>query len=325
MEENYRYNDYESRYNEEHDYNNGYDEQPDDETQRLGKTVRGYRVVILLLVLLLGGVSAFTFNMIYKQKNENEALTITRELLQENLTDLIGDYEQLEMEKIANDTIRANIERERDKANEMIAQLKNERRLNYNAINKYKRELGTMRTVMKGDLKQIDSLNQVTKRLGKENVKLKEKIATANLERDKAKETASELQGKVKQGAVLRARDISMVALNAKDKEVSRMKQACKLRVDFYLSANELATPGNRVVYLRLLDKHGYAYALPGAPTFTYEGKPLEYSGKREVDYQNDDVAVSIYYADQDLQSGTYKVEIYTGGSLIGTAEIYMK
>ena len=311
----------------DNEYNDEYDDRYDEQEEQLHtqKTIRGYRVVILLLALLLGGISIFCFNLIRKQQGENDALAMSRELLQDNLTELIADYESLELDKIASDTLAANVQREMDKANEMIAQLKNERRLNYNAINKYKRELGTMRTVMKGYLKQIDSLGKVTRRLGKENVKLKEKIATANLERDKAKEQASELQGMVKQGSVLHARDITMTALNAKDKEVSRLKQAHKLRVNFHISANELATPGNRIVYMRILAPDGYPLSTKDLPTFEYEGRRIEYTAKREVDYQNDDVEVAIFYASNGFVSGTYKVEIYVDGVLIGTRDISMR
>ncbi len=99
---------------------------------------------------------------------------------------------------------------------------------------------------MKSYIRQIDSLNTLNKKLINENVTYRKEISSAKLRAEMAEEKAAELDNKVRVGAVIRARDIRLSALNANSKPVSRIKNAARLRVDFVLTANELATPGEK-------------------------------------------------------------------------------
>ena len=125
-----------------------------------------------------------------------------------------------------------------------------------------------------------------------------------------AEEKASELSTKVRQGAVIRARGIRLVPLNARDKEVSRVKNASRLRVEFTLAGNDLAEPGERTVYVRITSPDGYVQSNASAATFEFEGERLTYTASRDVDYQNEDLAVGVYYNDgAGFTAGTYRVE----------------
>ena len=302
-----------------YDYNpeEGYDYEKE-ENEAVKKSLKGYRVVIILLAIILAGLSVLYFNLNRQQQKDYELLQADRDTIQNNLTSLINEYDNL---KYQNDTIAAQLA----KANEMVEQLKRERRFNYNKMREYQKEVGTLRAVMKSYLRQIDSLNTINKKVIGENVSLRTEISTANLRADVAEERASELQNKVAQGSVLRARDIALVALNANDKIITRVQKASTLRVDFTVSANELAKPGNREIYLCITSPDGYLLSTDAMPTFTYQGSKKGYSASREVDYQNEDVDVSIYYKGSGFIPGAYKIEIYMDGNKIGSSEIAVK
>ena len=295
----------------------GYDYEKE-ENEAVKKSLKGYRVVIILLAIILAGLSVLYFNLNRQQQKDYELLQADRDTIQNNLTSLINEYDNL---KYQNDTIAAQLA----KANEMVEQLKRERRFNYNKMREYQKEVGTLRAVMKRYLRQIDSLNTINKKVIGENVSLRKEISTANLRADVAEERASELQNKVAQGSVLRARDITLVALNANDKIITRVQKASTLRVDFTVSANELAKPGNREIYLCITSPDGYLLSTDAMPTFTYQGSKKGYSASREVDYQNEDVDVSIYYKGSGFIPGAYKIEIYMDGNKIGSSEIAVK
>ena len=282
------------------------------------KSIRGYRVVIVLLAVILAGISALYFNINRQQQRDYELLRVDRDSIQSDLSHLITEYDSL---KFTNDTIAAKLV----EANEMMEQLKRERRWNYAKIKEYEKEVGTLRSVMRNYLKQIDSLNNLNKKLVAENVTYRKEISTARLRADVAEEKASELENRVRQGAVLRARDITMVALNARDNVVSRIKNAVTLRVDFAISSNELAAPGNRKVYMCSKSPDGYLLTSESMPTFEYQGMNVGYSAVREVDYQNEDVDVSIYYRGSGFTEGQYTIEIYTDGNLIGSGSVSMR
>ena len=124
---------------------------------------------------------------------------------------------------------------------------------------------------------------------------------------------------------MLRARDIRLAALNDRGNSVSRVKNASRLRVDFVLSANELATPGNRAIYVRITSPDGYVLTTEAMPTFEFEGERLSYSAMREVDYQNQDLEVGIFFNSSGFAAGTYTIELYSEGRLIGSNQIVMK
>ena len=302
-----------------YDYNDNYDDYSDESGQEaVNKSIRGYRIVIILLTVILAGIAALYFNINRQQQRDYQLLQIDRDSIQSNLSDLINEYDSL---KFSNDTIAAKLV----EANQMMEQLKRERRWNYAKIKEYEKEVGTLRSVMRNYLKQIDSLNNLNKKLVAENVSYRKEISTAKLRADVAEEKASELENRVRQGAVLRARDINMVCLNARDKEVTRVKTATTLRVDFAISSNELAAPGNREVYMVIKSPDGYLLTSESMPTFEFQGMKMGYTASREVDYQNEDVDVSIYYRGGGFTTGQYNIEIYTDNNLIGSGSVSLR
>ena len=232
------------------------------------------------------------------------------------------DYDNLQ---VTNDSISANLNVERDRADSLMTRLKKERSWNLAKIKQYEKEVGTLRTVMKSYIRQIDSLNTLNKRLANENVSYKKQISTAQLRAEMAEEKAAELDNKVRVGAVIRARDIRLSALNANSKPVSRVKNAARLRVDFVLAANELAEPGQKTIYVCITSPDGYVLSTPEAASFTFEGEPKIYSAAREVEYTNSDLEVSVFYNGSGFTAGTYHIELYTDGRLIGSTDVALR
>ena len=287
-----------------------------------GKSIRGYRIVIVILSVILVALSVLYFSMHRQQMLDNQLLQSDRDSIQNDLGRLMDDYDNL---RISNDTISANLDFERQRADSLMTRLKKERSWNLAKIKQYEKEVGTLRTIMRGYLHQIDSLNSLNKQLIRENVSYRKEISSANLRAEVAEEKAAELNNKVRVGSVVRARDIRLTALNAKSKEVSRIRNAQRLRTDFVLSANELATPGERTIYVRFTSPDGYVLTTEAMPTFEFEGERLSYSASSRVDYQNQDLAVGIFFNSSGFAAGTYLVQLYCDGYLIGSSEIAMR
>lgn len=286
------------------------------------KSIRGYRIVIIILSVILVALSILYFSIHRQQMLDNELLQADRDSIQNDLGRLMADYDNL---RVSNDSISASLSVERERADSLMTRLKKERSWNLAKIKQYEREVGTLRTAMKDYIRQIDSLNTLNQKLISENVSYRKEISSANLRAEMAEEKAAELDNKVKVGSVLRARDIWLEALNDRGKSVSRIKNASRLRVDFVLSANELAMPGNKAIYLRIISPDGYVLTTEAMPSFEYEGERLTYSAMREVDYQNQDLEVGIYFTSSGFAAGTYRMELYTEGRLIGQAQVAMR
>ncbi|MDR2886111.1 MAG: hypothetical protein LBU95_04950 [Rikenellaceae bacterium] len=283
------------------------------------KSIKGYQIVIVILALILAALSY----MFYTQtKGLKQDFAIQKDTLESQLSRMVTDLDDL---RTTNDTINLSLNVERGKADSLLTRLQKERNFSAAKIRQYEKELGTLRTVLRGFVVTIDSLNTVNKTVIKENIGLKDKIATVELDRDKAVETAKELDVKVRQAQVIQARNINLLALSASDKEVTRASRATRLRVDFILSANNVAELRPRNVYARIQGPDEYWMAIDGSPTFTADGSQLTYSAMREVDYQGQDLAVSLYYTGGGITDGKYHVDIYMDGHRIGSSEIILK
>ncbi len=282
------------------------------------KSIRGYRIVIIILSVILVALSALYFSVHRQQMLDNALLQGEKDSIQNDLGKLMTDYDNL---RVSNDTISANLSMERNRADSLMARLKKERSWSYAKIKQYEKEVGTLRSVMRSYIKQIDSLNTLNKKLISENVSYRKEISSAKLRADMAEEKAQELDNKVRVGSVIRARDITMSTLNHNSKPVSRIKSAARLRVDFTLSANELASPGEKAIYMRITSPDGYVLTTESMPTFEFEGENISYSAMREVDYQNKDLDVAIYFNSTGFTAGTYLIELYCDGRMIGSTK----
>lgn len=297
-----------------------YDDYQEQETgQQTAKSIKGYKVIIMVLAIILAALSVLYFHQTSTIKEEAR---IERDTLKNQISRLMDDYSDLRTE---NDTIARNLDIERERADSLMESLDKERTLSRAKIRQYEKELGTLRTVMRTYVHQIDSLNQLNKKLIDENITIRGQITSERLRADKAEEMADELTTKVRQGAVIRAREITLRALSNNDREVTRAARATRLRVDFVLAANELANPGERAIYTRITGPDGYVLANSSNATFEFEGGRMTYSASREVDYQNADLPVGIYYEGSGVTEGRYKVDIYADGFLIGSTEVILR
>ena len=298
------------------------------EIDRSNRSLKGYKLIALMLFVLLIPAAYFgvTYGLKYKTIEGDYAIVESaRQLFEEQNSMLQRDAEslvtELESLKDQNDTMMVKYQ----EAVVMLEQLQKEKTYNYNQLAKYKREVETLRGVMKGYLKQIDSLNTINSSLQAQNVAYKKEISTAQLRADVAEEKADELNTKVRIGAVIRASGIRMVALSDKSKEVRRIKMAKRLRVDFELTANELAEPGEKCIYICITPPDGYVLSSNEVIAFNFEGSEMMASAMRKVDYENQSVPVSIFYDGAAFEKGTYKVDIYIDGRHSGSQEVYFE
>ena len=298
------------------------------EIERNERSIKGLKTMLLIAAILLLPAAYFSISYIVKYRSIKEDYAIVESarqlfeeqnaLLQKDAESLVHELEEL---KDRNDTMMIKYQ----EAVTMLEQLQKERTYNYNQLAKYKKEVETLRGVMKGYLRQIDSLNTINSNLQAENVAYKKEITTAQLRADVAEERADELGTKVRIGSVIRTSAVRIVALNDNSKEVRRIKQAARLRVDFELTANELAEPGEKSIYICITAPDGYVLSSEDMILFMYEGEEMMASAVRKVDYENQSVPVSIYYDGTHFEKGTYRVDIYIDGRHSGSQETYFE
>ena len=286
------------------------------------KRLKGYKVIVLVLAIVLAALTVMYILQIGTLRENRDFMTAQRDTLASRLSTMMVDFDDLQTE---NDTINANLETERLRADSLMDRMKQERNWNAAKVRQYEKELGSLRQIMQGYVRQIDSLNTLAQNLTQENVRIRGEINTQRLRADMAEERATELDVKVRRGSMILARNIQLLALNNNDREVTRAARASRLRTDFVLTANELAQPGERTVYVRITGPDGYVLANSSNATFEADGERLSYSASRTVDYQNQDLAVNIYYNGGGIVAGNFTVEVFLDGTLIGSNRIILR
>lgn len=298
------------------------------EIVRHKRSSAGFLILSIVLLVALVPLTIFAVQNYDKVKTIEKDYALVesaRRLFEEQNTLLQRDAEslvkELERYKGKNDTMMQRYQ----EAVTMLEQLQREKAYNYNQLAKYRKEVSVLKGVMKGYLRQIDSLNYINTDLKAKNTAY-ERERRDYLERtEKAEELAEEYKTKVRIGSVIRTGGVHMVALNENSRPVKRMKVASRLRVDFELTANELAEPGEKIIYVRITGPDGYP--LPSAKniTFDYEGESLTASAMRKVSYENQSVPVSVFYDNESFDPGEYSVDIYVDGRHCGGCNTYFE
>ena len=278
---------------------------------------KGYKIIIIALAVIVVVVSGLFLSNINDLKDANLILNEEKVALTEDLELAVVDLNGIKTE---NDSINQSLTVQKLKADSLLKALSKEKNFSRAKIKKYTKELGTLRTIMKRYIGQIDSLNTVNKVLSNQNVKYRAELKVTSLRADAAEEQSQELTAKIRKGAKVNARDIEMILSRKPNGSATRAKRATSMKVDFIVSANPIALPGERAIYCRVITPEGYPLAESPTSLFDFEGDKLTYTAARDIDYQNEDLKISLFYDCVDLKDGKYIIEVYMDSVLIGSA-----
>lgn len=153
------------------------------------------------------------------------------------------------------------------------------------------------------------------------NTELRLETEKKQLEEDK-----SQLEEIKDLATTLQASQIDLVMLNKRDKETERIRSATKVRVDFLLRANNVAPAGEKKIFLRLIRPDQVVLGSPEMEMIESGGDQLPASASRIVNYENEDLPVSIFWTnDGEIVPGEHRVELLSDGKIIGTSSFVLK
>ena len=272
-------------------------------------------IIMTVLAVILAGVLAYVW---MSNRTLVSQLTLEKEELTEQVQALQRDYENLSSE---NHVINSQLDSSREEISQLIDRLKKTQATDRNKIRQYEKELGTLRSIMRSYIVQIDSLNQLNHQLSAEAASARREAAESKKLNAALTQQVETLEGKVSAGSVLKARALRVEAFTTADKKTDRSSRVERLLVSLSLVENELAQRGPVRVYVRVTAPDGSR-----GTTYTLDGNTLEATASREVDYQGAEVELGVYVNNvSSYQKGVYSVEAYTEQSVLGTAELLLR
>ena len=275
--------------------------------------------IIIVGLLLVGGIAylAYSLNM---QKEENKAM---QELAELDKKEMENEYQQFAMQysemktQINNDSIVAQLTAEQEKTQQLLEELKRTKSNDAREISRLKKELATVRAVLRSYVLEIDSLNRLNQNLTDENNRMKGQYAEATRQIEGLNTEKASLSEKVAIAAQLDAIGINLQMKDKRSKTTEKLKKAKTLQLNFSIARNVTAQSGMKTVYVRITSPTGATLA--GGGSFSYENRNLECSMKRTFEYNGNETPITLYWnINQAMVQGNYKVSIFADGNMIG-------
>lgn len=282
--------------------------------------------IITVGLLLVAGIAYLAVSL-NKQKEENRAM---QELAEMDKKEMENEYQQFarqysEMKtQINNDSIVAQLTAEQERTQQLLEELRRTKSNDAREISRLKKELATVRAVLRSYVLEIDSLNRLNQDLKDENNRMRGQYEEATRQIEGLNTEKASLSEKVAIAAQLDAIGINLTLKDKKSKTTEKLKKAKALQVSFSIAKNVTAPSGMKTVYVRITSPTGAV--LCGGGTFSYENRNLECSMKKTIEYTGNETPMTLYWnITQSMVEGTYKVSIFADGNMIGSKNFSLK
>jgi hypothetical protein len=276
---------------------------------------------LVAVAVLLAGALVYVWwtksSLVNELNVEKEELTSQMIALQNDYATLSSDY----------DMINSQLDSSREEVSQLIERIKKTEATNRSKMRQYEKELGTLRSIMRNYIVQIDSLNTMNQKLKADAAAARREAAESRKKSEELSKTVKDLSGQVAVGSVVKARGLKLEAYNASDKVTDRSSRVVRMIATLSLVENDLANKGPVRVYIRVKDPDGILLTNSTQRTFSVAGgEPMICTASREVDYQGKEIDLGIYINEIPLfAKGIYTIEAYTEQTKLGDAELMLR
>lgn len=279
---------------------------------------------VIILIIIVAGVSFLAVNEYRKNKEMTEVFAVEKQEMENEYSTFAAQYDELQIQ-INNDSLREKLESEKLKTQRLLEELRQVKTTNAAEILRLKKELKTVRAVLRTYVIQIDSLNRLNAALMEENKEVKSKYSAATAQISTLAEEKKSLNEKVTLASQLDATSISVLPMNKRGRKARKVKDVKKIAISFTIVKNITAETGNKTLYVRIA-KPDNEILSKGNTTFAYEDKEITYSIKKYIEYTGEEQSVTVYWnVEEFLPSGTYNVYIFADGNMIGQNSFTLK
>ena len=286
----------------------------DKEMEKSRKFVRLGGVIVVLaligMIFLLGSCGQSKTDM----QAQIDSLKLANEQLQ-----LAGEYEQLNVEfqqyenqaqYLQNDSLIEKYSEAKNKVEQLLVELKTQKITSGKRNNELKGEIESLKKLMRHYVAVIDSLTKENAGLKAENAEIKEKNERLSSTVKDYTEKNEVLNQRMELAEKLNKTALSVKPLNKKGKLEKRIGKAKQLLVTFTVPQNNSTPVGEKTFYVRIVSPEGTV--LGGGKTFPFEGGNVEYSEKKVIEYDQQEVSLAIYHnVNSALSKGNYNVEVF--------------
>ena len=281
-----------------------------------------FGTIVIVLVLALGGLAYLYWSQRTELTELVEQMTIEKEELQEEYEDLAIQFDGYQQMDIRNDSLQDLLSREQQRVQDLLEELRQTKASNARRIAELKKELATVRAVMKDYVRQIDSLNATNARLTEENQLVRAENRQVREQNSQLSSQNAQLSETVTRAAMLEITSCTLTMLNKNDKKTKMASHVRKFQFDYVIAKNITCTPGMKNLYARVIDQQGNLIGENEEHLFAFESGEIPYSMVQQIEYSGDAYHGTCFCPlgeKESVLSGFYTIDFFCDGNLIGS------
>ena len=288
-------------------------------------------LIVLAVVLIVALIGAVVFLAIRNNEKDDD-LKAMEEMAAFEKEQLQDEYETLAMQfdgynmNISNDSLADLLSKEQQRVRDLLEELRVTKATDARRISELKKELATVREVMKGYVAQIDSLNKQNQILAAENQQVKQQYNEVSEQARGLREERDQLTEVVTRASMMEVINFSYKGLNNRGREKKHIRNITTLEFDYAIQKNITVTPGIKTIYLQIRQPNGEVLVKNSSDTFEFEGKQIPFSIEKEFEYTGELLSDVMYWTVEEvLEEGTYNADFFIDGNLCGSFMFEMK
>jgi hypothetical protein len=290
-------------------------------------------LILWIIILLLMGTNGYTIwlllqeqSRVVEQKVVTETVIVERDNVKSDLLVLQKDYEGIVAKDAA---MQKDIDEKKARIEELIVEAEKHKGDAY-MLSKLRKEAETLRSIMQGYVRTIDSLNTLNQNLVAEKKTVLKQLDVEKEKQNTLVKEKEELKTTIAKGSILTCFNVSAKAVlfkkgGKKEIETTKARKTEKIKVSFSLGENKIAKSGEKTVFIRIMTPDGKELAKSYDETykFTFNKSSGYYAGKETLNYANVEISGVTYCEGQgEFVPGNYVIDITCDGVVIGNGSI---
>jgi hypothetical protein len=290
-----------------------------------------------IIALLL--INSVTLYFLFSENHDKMDLTAQKTALETNFKNLSDslDAKNLTIDQYAgkNTELDKSIAEKQgmlDKEKKEIAGLLSKNKMTSAELAKAKGMIAEYEASISDLQGKVDQLTQQNQQLTAQNQTLSTDLSAEKQNTSQLSSQNQVLSKKVETGSLLPVANLSVEAIkvrgNGKEVEVKKAKAAESLKISFETGTNKVLDPGPLSVYVRIINPKGETIAVAdqgsGTMSTADNQEQIQYTKKADIDYNQANKKVILYWSQDIKDPGTYKVKLYQSGHEIGQSVVVL-
>ena len=276
------------------------------------------KVLIIALTVLLFALIGYTF---YNNNDHQEAVKFLQDEKEQIIGNLTAMEDKYDIAIAQNTSLSDSLTIEKEKIVAFKDSVRNLKKINSNTLRRYRGQVVKLQATNDRLLTEVDSLRLVNNLITEEKDSISSQLDIQTTYNDSLVVENIELAEKVEIGGAINVENVNVTAMklrsNGKLTETNKAQKTDAIKVEFRLSENKIADPGDKEAYIVLTNPKGQVINAKG--TFLMEDESeAKYTDHTIINYENADldVVMLVERKGEKYEKGEYGIQVFVEGNL---------